>query len=71
MVVAGNYSVRLVNAETKEAFKEHKAPDGKIYAEIEPGVDYFIEIEVVGGDPGHVSYWNSTVDGKEFSYYSS
>ncbi|CAB9521718.1 expressed unknown protein [Seminavis robusta] len=69
MVVAGNYSVRIVNAETKEPFKEHTGPDGKVYAEVEPDMEYFIEVEVVGGDPASSrSQYNISVDGKKLPY---
>mmetsp|Transcript_24788 Transcript_24788/g.38937 ORF Transcript_24788/g.38937 Transcript_24788/m.38937 type:complete len:286 (-) Transcript_24788:103-960(-) len=44
MVKVGGYTVELVTADTKEPFKEHTAPDGKIYAEVEPGMDYFIHV---------------------------
>jgi hypothetical protein len=70
MVVVGNFSVRLVHADTKEPFKEHMGPDGKIYTEAEPGADYFIETEVVGGDPNKHSCWTYTVDGKGLGYYT-
>ncbi|CAB9523746.1 expressed unknown protein [Seminavis robusta] len=72
MVALGNFSVRLVNAETKEPFKEHGGPDGKIYAEVEPGLDYFIETEVVGGDDPEKRFLiRIFVDGKKLSYRSS
>lgn len=44
MVKVGGYAVELVTADTKEPFKEHTAPDGQIYAEVEPGMDYFIHV---------------------------
>jgi hypothetical protein len=43
MVKVGNFTVELVEAETKESFKEHTASDGQAYAEeVEPDMDYFI-----------------------------
>jgi hypothetical protein len=70
MVVVGNFSVRLVNAETKEPFKEHTGPDGKIYAEVEPDLEYFIETSVIGGDPQKVLLFTFFVDGKKLPYRS-
>lgn len=67
MVVVGDYSVRLVNAETKEPFKEHVGPDGKFYAEVEPDLEYFIEIEVVG-DNKEIAVFEFTVDGQKLDY---
>ena len=68
MVQIGEFSVRLVDAETKISFKEHTAPDGKTYAEVEPNQEYFIavkqrsgekvvfEFEVDGNDLGYISW---------------
>ncbi|CAB9507890.1 expressed unknown protein [Seminavis robusta] len=44
MVVDGQISVRLVNAETKEPFKEHMGDSGNVFVEAEPDAEYFIEI---------------------------
>eukprot|EP00984_Skeletonema_dohrnii_P025571 scaffold14731_cov110-Skeletonema_dohrnii-CCMP3373.AAC.2 len=50
MVKVGDFKVELVAADTKEAFKEHTAPDGQVYAEVEPDMDYFISLSShVGG----------------------
>ncbi|CAB9503115.1 expressed unknown protein [Seminavis robusta] len=68
MVVVGNYSVRIVNAETKEPFKEHKGPDGKIYAEVEPDVEYFIEVDVIGGGKNSMACFEFHVDGEKLPY---
>jgi hypothetical protein len=43
MVQVGDFSVHLVDAETKTPFKEH-VKDGKTYAEVEPDIDYFIAV---------------------------
>ena len=68
MVRIGEFSVRLVDAETKIPFKEHTASDGKTYAEVEPNQEYFIavkqttgkkvvfEFEVDGNDLGYISW---------------
>lgn len=44
MVKVGGVTVELVAADTKEPFKEHVAPDGQIYAEVEPDMDYYISV---------------------------
>lgn len=70
MVVIGDYSVRLVDAETKEPFKEHQGPGGTTFAEAEPDIDYLIEIEVVGGSPSQWRRFEFSVDGKALGYAS-
>jgi hypothetical protein len=40
----GDFTVELVAADTKQPFTEHTAPDGQVYAEVEPDVDYFISL---------------------------
>ena len=50
MVKVGDFTVQLVAADTKKPFKEHTAPDGQVYAEVEPDMDYYIAIRSdVGG----------------------
>lgn len=49
MVIQGSFSVQLVEAATKETFKEHTYPGGKTFAEVEPEIDYFIAIDAVRG----------------------
>mmetsp|Transcript_935 Transcript_935/g.1275 ORF Transcript_935/g.1275 Transcript_935/m.1275 type:complete len:266 (+) Transcript_935:83-880(+) len=56
MVKAGEIIVHLVAADTKEPFKEHIAPDGQIYAEVEPDMDYFISV-------------SSTIRGARFDFH--
>jgi len=68
MVVVGNFSVRLVEAKTKEAFKEHKGPKGDTYCEVEPEVEYFIETEIVGGEPDKYYRLKYFVDGKDLKF---
>ena len=45
MVRKGGFTVELVNADTKTAFREH-THHGEIYVEVEPEAEYFIRIEV-------------------------
>ena len=64
MVKVGDFKVELVAADTKEAFKEHTAPDGQVYAEVEPDMDYFVSL---GTDVGGVMMQMS-VDGVFLGY---
>lgn len=64
----GDFSLQLVDATTKEPFKEHVAPsDGQVYAEVEPGLDYFMS---VGTDRGGVMI-NYRVDGVDLGYHTT
>jgi len=38
----GNLSLEIINAETKQPMKEFTAPDGKVYVEAEPDLEYFL-----------------------------
>jgi hypothetical protein len=44
MVQSGDFTIHLVNAETKEPLKEHEH-SGQTYVEAEPDLDYFIVSE--------------------------
>lgn len=67
MVVRGNFSVRLVQAETKQPFKEHYCRvDGKTFVEVEPDIEYFIEIWTIGGQ--QTGYFQTYVDGEYLNY---
>jgi hypothetical protein len=59
------FTVELVRADTKVAFKEH-TKDGKTYAEVEPEVEYFVHLEVEPGPPVRAKIY---VDGKWLGYY--
>ena len=39
---SGTFSLELIDAETKEPMKEFTAPDGKVYVEASPDLEYFI-----------------------------
>mmetsp|Transcript_7367 Transcript_7367/g.11852 ORF Transcript_7367/g.11852 Transcript_7367/m.11852 type:complete len:195 (-) Transcript_7367:436-1020(-) len=69
MVKIGDFTIELVRADTKEAFKEHTgpAPDNHVYAEVEPNVDYFIR---AGSSRGGVRV-GMTVDGEKLGHYKS
>lgn len=74
MVKVGDFTLQLINAETKEPFMEHEGSgddEGEHYCEIEPGMEYFvkvesnrestaIEIEIDGKDLGYgVFHWDA------------
>lgn len=59
----------IVNADTKLPFQEHVGPDGKVYAEVEPGTEYFIQLEVVGGNEDRVAYFQTFVDDNKLNQY--
>ena len=65
MVKVGDFSVELVRADTKEVFKEHTSPvDNRIYAEVEPDIDYLVR---VGSNTGDV-LCRLLVDGVDLGY---
>jgi len=66
MVKVGDFTLELVQADTKEAFKEHTgpAPNNHVYAEVEPDVEYFIR---AGSSVGGVQV-ELTVDGVHLGY---
>ena len=63
MVVTDGISIRLVDAVTKIPFQEHEGPNGKFYTEVEPDVQYFVEMNIVGGDADRL-VMDAYVDGK-------
>ena len=69
MVVKDIFAVRLVNATNKEAFPEHTDADGMFYAEVEPSVNFYIEIEILAGSNRQRKVKIvHTVDGKDLGY---
>jgi hypothetical protein len=38
----GDFSLQVIEAETREPMKEFTAPDGKVYVEAEPDLEYFL-----------------------------
>mmetsp|Transcript_3533 Transcript_3533/g.7561 ORF Transcript_3533/g.7561 Transcript_3533/m.7561 type:complete len:198 (-) Transcript_3533:387-980(-) len=47
MVKSGNFLLELVEAGSKEPFKEHaeRPPGRRVFAEVEPNTDYFVHIK--------------------------
>jgi hypothetical protein len=64
MVKNGRFTVELVAADTKVAFKEH-TKDGRTYVEVEPQVEYFIRVEAEIGPEVELRL---AVDGKDLGY---
>jgi len=64
MVRVGDFTLQLVAADTKEPFKEHTAPDGQVYAEVEPDMDYYISVRTVVGGVAMTMH----VDGVDLGY---
>jgi hypothetical protein len=67
----GSLTVQLIQAKTRKPFQEHTAPDGKVYAEVEPGEDYYIRLKhEVGAKKAYPTpqYIDCSleIDGKEF-----
>ena len=66
MVQQGDFTIQLVEANTKQAF------NGKTYVEVEPGVEYFISIS----KPSSAEFSHAVVlakyyvDGKDLGYYT-
>ena len=66
MVRRGLYQIELIDAETKIAFKEHQHLDGRMYAEVEPDIDYFLNVRNHSNDMTVI--FQCSVDGKELGY---
>lgn len=69
MVQQGDFVVQLVDAETKQPFKEHTTEDGKVYVEVEPDAEYFISVQKVGTSHPGASYLKFVIDEKEMKYF--
>jgi len=69
MVQIGAFTVNLVRADTKDVFKEHTGPgpDHNVYAEVEPGVDYFVHVASTRG----LVIMQTKVDGVDLGYTKS
>ena len=72
MVKKGNYIARLVEAESKNPFKEFvifdaDTGDMHVFAEVEPGQNWYIETEVCGEEEEDVNF-RFKVDGKDLGY---
>ena len=72
MVAVGCFSVRLVEAQTKTPFVEHfGGPNNQYYAEVEPGSEYFIQVQVLFGETKDKEYnVKYFVDGQDLGFYT-
>lgn len=68
MVVDGDYVVRLVEATSKQPFPERKAPDGRNCVEVEPGVEYYIQVQAKSASKDHIVKADFCVDGQDLGY---
>jgi hypothetical protein len=50
----GCFTLEVVNADTKNAFQEHSKEGGKVYAEVEPEIEYFIQLSSDAWEPVYV-----------------
>ena len=69
MVVKNRFTVRLVEAVSKQPFKEHTRGE-QVYAEVEPGAEYFIEVETKDPVQSRTEYLKVKfyLDGKSLGY---
>lgn len=72
MVQKGEFSIELIDAQTKDPFKEHEGGEASTeehcvdsFAEVEPGSEYFIR---VANDSSSIVICNITVDGNDLGY---
>jgi hypothetical protein len=65
MVRKGNFELKLVYADTKMPFKEHPHIDGRVYAEVEPNAEYYLQARSHHPKPVVLV---SEVDGKTLGY---
>lgn len=63
----GNFTLEIINAESREPMKEFEAPDGKVYIEAEPDLEYFLRCS--SDRPGcPLTYVSLDVDGTGLGY---
>lgn len=67
MVQQGDFTVELVEANSKTPFKEHYK-NAKVYVEVEPEAEYFINIKKTGKERRHVSVVKFVVDDTPLDY---
>lgn len=69
MPTKNNISIKLVDAETKQPFKEHPGKEGiDAFIEVEPGLEYYIRVESYCTKEVRISF---KVDGKSLGYSST
>ena len=65
MVRKGKFHLRLVPADANNPFLEHTRSDGKVFAEVEPNVEYWVQVK--SDDPRKVIA-TFEIDGKDLGY---
>lgn len=72
MVQKGDFSIELIDAQTKDAFQEHSGSENAVddhcvdsFVEVEPGSEYYIR---VANDSPSMIICNITVDGNDLGY---
>jgi hypothetical protein len=70
MVVQGDFTILLVNADGEEPFKEH-TKDGEVYVEAEPGAEYFISVQRTGNATARDLVLNYFVDDADLEFETS
>eukprot|EP00561_Arcocellulus_cornucervis_P014961 CAMPEP_0185805572 /NCGR_PEP_ID=MMETSP1322-20130828/3937_1 /TAXON_ID=265543 /ORGANISM="Minutocellus polymorphus, Strain RCC2270" /LENGTH=331 /DNA_ID=CAMNT_0028501617 /DNA_START=152 /DNA_END=1143 /DNA_ORIENTATION=- len=63
----GSFTLEIINAESREPMKEFEAPDGKVYIEAEPDLEYFLRCS--SDRPGRPrTYASLDIDGTGLGY---
>ena len=61
----GQFTLEILHADTKQPMREFRAPDGKVYVEAEPDLEYFLRCssEFRGDSPENCVGVDFFVDG--------
>ena len=70
MVQQGDFTVEIVEANTKAPFKEHKKAD-QVYVEVEPGLEYYVNVMKTGTSLPYNTYIEIWIDNKFLRYTKS
>lgn len=65
---SGQFSLQVINAETREPMKEFQCPEGKLYVEAEPDLEYFLRIQTDRSVGGVLTKAAIHVDGTSLGY---
>jgi hypothetical protein len=68
-MIVGDFSVQIINADTELPFKKHVRDDGKVFAEVEPDADFWVELQVIGGPEEREAYFQIFIDGNKLEQY--
>lgn len=70
MVLIGPFEVSLVRADTKEPFKEHTNESGDTYVEVEPKMDYFVQVMSTYPETESLVRADFVLDDVDLGYYT-